>query len=73
MNPKHQHVLGTQMFAINNWCMEASKGRVDWISVQIRNHHYFRGDDLILVQMGELHQLCHMDALDKSLISCFCL
>jgi len=35
MNPKHLHVLGTQMFAINNWCMEASKGEVDWISVQI--------------------------------------
>jgi len=30
MNPKHLHVLGTQMFA-----MEASKGRVDWISVRI--------------------------------------
>jgi hypothetical protein len=73
MNPKHLHVLGTQMFAINNWCMEASKRGVDWISVRIRNHHYFRGDDLILVQMSELHQLCHMDALDKSLISCFCL
>ena len=49
MNPKHLHVLGTQMFAINSWCMEASKGGVDWISVRIRNHHYFRGDDLILV------------------------
>jgi hypothetical protein len=35
MNPKHLHVLGTQMFAINSWCMEASKGGVDWISVQI--------------------------------------
>ena len=49
MNPKHLHVLETQMFAINNWCMEASKGGVDWISIRIRNHHYFRGDDLILV------------------------
>ena len=73
MNPKHLHVLDTQMFAINNWCMEACKGGVDWISVQFRNHHYFHGDDLILVQMSKLHQLCHMDALDKSLISCFCL
>ena len=29
MNPKHLHVLGTWMFAINNWCMEVSKGGVD--------------------------------------------
>jgi hypothetical protein len=29
MNLKHLHVLGMQMFAINNWCMEASKGGVD--------------------------------------------
>jgi len=31
MNPKHLHVLSMQMFAINNWCIEASKGGVDWI------------------------------------------
>jgi len=49
MNPKHLHVLGTQMFAVNNWCIKAFKGRVDWIYVRIRNHHYFHGDDLILV------------------------
>ena len=35
INPKHLHVLGTQMFAINNWCIEASKSGVNWISVRI--------------------------------------
>jgi len=44
MNPKHLHVLSTQIFAINNWCMEASKDGVDWIFVRIRNHHYFRSN-----------------------------
>jgi len=53
--------------------MEASKRGDNWISVRIRQHHYFHGDDLIYVQFEELHQLCHLDALDKSLVSCFCL
>ena len=71
--PQRLHELGTQMFAINKWCIETSKRGVNWISVRIRQHHYFRGDDLIYVQFEELHQLCHLDALDKSLVSCFCL
>jgi hypothetical protein len=47
MNPQHLHELGTQMFAINKWCMEASKRGDNWISVRIQQHHYFHGDDLI--------------------------
>jgi len=73
MIPQHLHELGTQMFVINKWCMEASKRGDNLIYVRIRQHHYFRGDDFIYVQFEELHQLCHLDALDKSLISCFCL
>jgi len=61
INPQHLHELGTQMFAINKWCMEASKRGDNWISVCIRQHHYFHGDDLIYVQLEELHQLCHLD------------
>ena len=72
-DPQRLHELDTQMFAINKWCIEASKSGENWISVRIRQHHYFRGDDLIYVQFEEVHQLCHLDALDKSLVSCFCL
>jgi len=73
MNPQHLYELGTQMFAINKWCMEASKRGDNWISVPIRQHHYFRGDDLIYVHFEELHQLCHINTLDRSLIRYFCL
>ena len=73
MNPQHLHELGTQMYAINKLCMEASNRGDNWISVRIRQHHYFRGNDIIYVQFEELHQLCHLDALNKSLVSCFCL
>ena len=63
-DPQRLHELGTQIFALNKWCIEASKRGENWISV-----HYIHGDDLIYVQFEELHQLCHLDALDKSLVS----
>ena len=72
-NPQCVHEHDTQMFAINKWCMEASKRGDNWIFVRIRQHHYFYGDDFTYVEFEELHQLCHLDALDKSLVSCFCL
>jgi len=59
MNPKHLHVLRTEMYAINIWFMEASRDGQLWIYFRIQNHHYFHGDGLILVYMNELHQLCH--------------
>jgi len=49
MNPQHLYELSTQMFTINKCCMEASKRGDNWISVRIRQHHYFRGDDLTYV------------------------
>jgi hypothetical protein len=73
-NPAALSKLGTQMYMLNKWYMEACARKADdYICVRIRNYHYFRGDDIIYVQFNELHQLCHMDALDKSLMSCFCL
>ena len=73
-NPEALRELGMQMYLLNQWYMAACGRKTDdYICVRIRNHHYFRGDDIIYVQFNELHQLCHMDALDKSLISSFCL
>jgi hypothetical protein len=65
--------LDTQMYMLNHWYMEACKGGHIFISVKIRNQHYFRGNDIIYVEFPELHQLCYLDSLDKSLISCYCL
>ena len=72
-NPSALRDLGTQMRRLNSWYMEACTKNPDddCICVRIRQEHYFRGDDLIFVPYNELHQLCHMDALDKSIISCY--
>ena len=72
-NPKALGELGTQMYLLNKWYMAACEWGETFVSVRVRNQHYFRGDDVIYVEFGELHQLCQLDSLDKSLISCYCL
>ena len=72
-NPEALGELGMQMYLLNKWYMTACERGETFVSVRVRNQHYFRGDDVIYVEFGELHQLCHLDSLDKSLISCYCL
>ena len=72
-NPEKLDELGTQMYLLNKWYMAAYERGENFVSVRDRNQHYFRGDDVIYVEFLELHQLCHLDSLDKSLISCYCL
>ena len=73
-NPEALGELGTQMYLLNKWYMAAcERGETTFVFVRVRNQHYFRGDDVIYVEFLELHQLCHMYSLDKSLISCYCL
>jgi hypothetical protein len=72
-NPEALGELGTQMYLLNKWYMAACERGENFVSARVRNQHYFRGDDVIYVEFLELHQLCHLDSLDKSLISCYCL
>lgn len=45
------------------------EGRL-YLSAKIKHEHYFHGEDLINIEFMELHQLYHLDALDKSLVNC---
>jgi hypothetical protein len=73
-NPRKLSELGTQMRTLNDWYLQqCGMNAIEYIDVKVRNHHYFRGNDIIWVHFDELHQLCHMDSLDKSLISYYCL
>uniref|UniRef100_A0A0D9XUB8 Ubiquitin-like protease family profile domain-containing protein n=1 Tax=Leersia perrieri TaxID=77586 RepID=A0A0D9XUB8_9ORYZ len=65
--------LPTQMFKLHRWYIEACKECTRFINVKIKDEHYFRGEDLINIDVEELYQLFHKDALDKSLVSCWCL
>jgi hypothetical protein len=48
-NPVALSELGTQMYLLNKWYIEACGRKEMWIQVRIRNHRYFRGDDIIFV------------------------
>jgi hypothetical protein len=40
--------------------------------VAVKKEHYFR-EDTINIELEELFQLYNQDALDKSIVSCYCL
>ena len=65
--------LGTQIYLLNKWYMQASTGGYFYVGVRIRDEHWFRGDDVMYVDFIEFHQLCHLTSLDKVIISCYCL
>ena len=53
--------------------MQASKEGSNWLMVGIRDEHYFRENDEINIEFDELFQLYNQDAIDKSIVSCYCL
>jgi hypothetical protein len=65
--------LPTQMYRLNKWCMELTKQGWSMLISKIRQQHYFRGEDEINIEFEEIYQLYHLNDLDKSLISCWCL
>ena len=73
INPDKYKEMGTQMYELNQWYLDACKRDEEYILLKIRDEHWGRGDDIIFIYFQELHQLCHMNSLDKSLISSFCL
>jgi len=72
-NPDTMSKLGTQMYLLNKWYLEACGRGESFICVRIKEEHWFRGDDVMYIEFAELHQLCHMKDLDKTIISCYCL
>ena len=73
VNPKYYSSLGTQMFLLNKWYLKVTENdEATWLVARVRPVHYL-GYDVVHIEFNELHQLLHRDALDKSLVSCWCL
>ena len=64
--------LSTQLRRLHNWYMEKCKDGKNWIMVAITDEHYGR-NDVMNIEFCELFQLFNQDALDKSLLSAYCL
>ena len=72
VRPDEVELLSTQMRRLHDWYLrEVKKGR-DSLMVKVKEEHYFHAKDL-WVEFQELFQLFNQGALDKSIVSCYCL
>ena len=72
VRPEHVNSLTTQMRRLHTWYEKAVEAKHDAIWLHVRKEHFFR-EYAMYVQFSEIFQLFNQDALDKSLVSCYCL
>jgi hypothetical protein len=73
VRPEELPHLPTMMQRLHDWYLEASKQGSNYIIAGIKDEHYFNGDEEIYIDFEELFQLYNQDAIDKSIVSCYCL
>jgi hypothetical protein len=64
--------LPTKMWRLHNWYMDFAKDGNTWLTVDVRKEHFFRPGTMH-IDLEELFQLFNQRAIDKSLVSCYCL
>jgi hypothetical protein len=72
VRPEKIPLLPTQMRKLHEWYLKVAKEGRQMLMVKVRIEHYFREDE-IHIDIEEFFQLFNQDALDKSLVSCYCL
>ena len=64
--------LTTQLWKLHNWYMTAAKEGRFYLMAGVKEEHYFR-EYAVQVEFSKLFQMYNLRALDKSIISCYCL
>ena len=65
--------LPTRMYELHQWYMKITNiSNWESLMVQVEEDHYFHKKALA-IEYSELFQLFNQDALDKSIVSCYCL
>ena len=65
--------LPTRMYELHQWYMDITKrSDRESLMVQVKKDHYYH-EKPVTVEYFELFQLYNQDALDKSIVSCYCL
>ena len=73
VKPEEVKKLSTRMYELHEWYMKETKTTDrESLMVKVRPEHYFHEKDL-WVEFQEMFQLFNQDALDKSIVSCYCL
>ena len=73
VKPDEVKKLPTRMYELHEWYMDITKiTNRESLMVNVKKDHYFHEKD-VSVEYSELFLLYNQDALDKSVISCYCL
>ena len=63
----------TRMYELHQWYMDITKiSNRESLMVNVKKDHYYH-EKVVSVEYLELFQLYNQDALDKSIVSCYCL
>ena len=73
VTPEEEKDLPTKMRRVHKWYMEASANSDNWITMAVSNEHHSYGERIIMIEFVELYQLFQLQALDKSILSAYCL
>ena len=73
VKPDEVKKLPTRMYELHQWYMNITKiSNRESLMVNVKEDHYFHKKALA-IEYSELFQLFNQDALDKSIVSCYCL
>ena len=73
VKPELVNGLPTKMRRLHKWYMRACEEGENWIYVAYRNEHYGHGNGVVMIEFPELFQLYQQDAIDKAILSAYCL
>ena len=73
VEPDEVKKLPTRMYELHQWYMDITKiSNRESLMVNVKKDHYFH-EKAVSLGYSELFQLYNQDALDKSIINCYCL
>ena len=73
VEPEKVKNLPTRMYELHDWYMKITKStNRESLMVKVMEEHYFH-ETALSVEYTEQFQLFNQDALDKSIVSCYCL
>ena len=73
VRPEEVKNLPTRMYQLHDWYMKITKSsNREGLMVKVKEEYYFHKLALS-IEYSELFQLFHQDALDKSIVSLYCL
>jgi len=73
IKPDEVKFLPTRMYDLHTWYMQKTANtNEESLMVKVKKRYYFHKKD-VWIHYSELLQLFNQDALDKSIVSCYCL